>query len=345
MELFRESEAPKFLVGDYTVHGQFDSGSFGDIYLATSLYNGEDVAIKMERADAPHKQLAYEYRVYKAIRPALGLPQIYYFCERTEYRALVMELLGPSLDHLFELCSRQFTMKTVLMLADEMVQRLEQVHSRGFVHRDVKPRNILIGRNLSCKRLHLIDFGLSKKCWDPITSTHIPYREDRTLTGTARFTSINSHEGLEQSRRDDLISMGYMLIYFLRGKLPWQGIRASTKHQKYERIYEMKQSVSNEVLCQGLPSEFAMYLNYCYQLAFDAEPDYKMVRKMFRQLTIKLQCKMNQIYDWEMLSINYHRNQANPASGRRARSKARCHKDNASSGYPIIFNEKCNRWD
>uniref|UniRef100_A0A2K5SCR7 non-specific serine/threonine protein kinase n=1 Tax=Cebus imitator TaxID=2715852 RepID=A0A2K5SCR7_CEBIM len=204
---------------------------------------------------------------------------------------------GPSLEDLFNFCSRMFTMKTVLM-ADHMISRIEYVHTKKFIHRDIKPDNFLMGIGHHCNKLFLIDFGLAKKYRDNRTRQHKAYREDKNLTGTARYASINAHLGIEQSRRDDMESLGYVLMYFNRTSLPWQGLKAATKKQKYEKISEKKMSTPVEVLCKGFPAEFAMYLNYCRGLRFEEAPDYMYLRQLFRILFRTL----NHPYDYTFIA-------------------------------------------
>jgi casein kinase 1 alpha len=273
----------EFIVGGkYRLVRKIGSGSFGDIYLGINITNGEEVAVKLESVKARHPQLLYESKLYKILQGGVGIPHIRWYGQERDYNVLVMDLLGPSLEDLFNFCSRRFTMKTVLMLADQMIGRIEYVHNKNFIHRDIKPDNFLMGIGRHCNKLFLIDFGLAKKYRDNRTRQHIPYREDKNLTGTARYASINAHLGIEQSRRDDMESLGYVLMYFNRGSLPWQGLKAATKKQKYEKISEKKMSTPVEVLCKGFPAEFAMYLNYCRGLRFEEAPDYMYLRQLFR---------------------------------------------------------------
>ncbi|CAF3197428.1 unnamed protein product [Rotaria socialis] len=296
------SSKSEFLIGGkYRLVRKIGSGSFGDIYLGINITNGEEVAIKLESVKARHPQLLYESKLYKILQGGIGIPHIRYYAQEKDYNVLVMDLLGPSLEDLFNFCSRRFTMKTVLMLADQMIGRIEFVHNKNFIHRDIKPDNFLMGIGRHCNKVFLIDFGLAKKYRDNRTRQHIPYREDKNLTGTARYASINAHLGIEQSRRDDMESLGYVLMYFNRGSLPWQGLKAATKKQKYEKISEKKMSTPVEILCKGFPAEFAMYLNYCRGLRFEEAPDYMYLRQLFRILFRTLNHQYDYTFDWTML--------------------------------------------
>lgn len=280
--------------GRYRLGRKIGSGSFGDIYLGRNLQTEEEVAIKLESIKCRHPQLAYEYRLYRVLQSRTGIPSVRWFGKEGDYHVLVLDLLGPSLEDLFTFCNRQFTMKTVLMLADQLISRLEYIHSKSYIHRDIKPDNFLIGLGTRSENIvHIIDFGLAKKYRDPKTHQHIPYNEHKNLTGTARYASINTHLGIEQSRRDDLESLGFVLMYFNRGSLPWQGLRARTKREKYERIREKKMSTPIDLLTKGYPVEFAQYLRYCRQLRFDDKPDYDYLRRLFKELFYRSGYKMD----------------------------------------------------
>lgn len=178
------------------------------------------------------------------------------------------------------------------------ISRIEYIHAKSFIHRDIKPDNFLMGIGKRGNQVNVIDFGLAKKYRDPKTHLHIPYRENKNLTGTARYASINTHLGVEQSRRDDLESLGYVMMYFCRGSLPWQGLKAATKKQKYDRIMEKKMTTSTEFLTRGYPNEFAIYLNYTRSLRFDDKPDYSYLRKLFRDLFVREGFQYDYVFDW-----------------------------------------------
>ncbi|KAL1293215.1 hypothetical protein HN51_053867 [Arachis hypogaea] len=285
----------------FRIGRKIGSGSFGEIYLGTNIQTNEEVAIKLENVKTKHPQLLYESKLYKILQGGTGIPNVKWYGVEGEYNVLVMDLLGPSLEDLFNFCSRKLSLKTVLMLADQMINRVEFVHSKSFLHRDIKPDNFLMGLGRRANQVYIIDFGLAKKYRDTSTHQHIPYRENKNLTGTARYASMNTHLGIEQSRRDDLESLGYVLMYFLRGSLPWQGLKAGNKKQKYEKISEKKVSTSIESLCRGYPSEFASYFHYCRSLRFDDKPDYAYLKRLFRDLFIREGFQFDYVFDWTIL--------------------------------------------
>lgn len=281
----------------FKVGVKLGSGSFGEIHKGVDIVSGKEVAIKLERINSRHPQLIYESKLIKLLQGPVGIPEVFWQGTEGSFNVMVMELLGLSLEELFTKCNRKLSLKTTLILAQQMISRIEYVHSKNFVHRDIKPDNFLIGREQK-NVVYIIDFGLAKKYKDSRTNQHIPYREGKSLTGTARYASLNAHEGKELSRRDDLESIGYVLMYFLRGSLPWQGIATRNKEEKYRRIYEAKKATELEELCEGFPIEFKNYLIYCKGLGFEETPNYWYLKNMFKELATREGFKEDFVFDW-----------------------------------------------
>ncbi|KAF8223836.1 kinase-like protein [Tricholoma matsutake] len=300
-----QSATSNGIVGNhYRVGKKIGEGSFGVVFEGTKMLSNTPVAIKFEprKSDAP--QLRDEFRSYRTLNGTPGVPQVHHFGQEGLHNVLVIDLLGPNLEDLFDMCGRKFTIKTVCMAAKQMVTRVQAIHDKSLIYRDIKPDNFLIGvtGTKSANTIHVIDFGMAKHYRDPKTKMHIPYRERKSLSGTARYMSINTHLGREQSRRDDLESLGHVFMYFLRGGLPWQGLRAATNKQKYEKIGEKKQTTTINELCEGFPEEFSIYMNYVRKLGFEETPDYEFLRELFTKVLKTLNEPEDGIFDWMLLN-------------------------------------------
>jgi serine/threonine protein kinase len=199
------------------------------------------------------------------------------------------------------------------------ISRIEYIHSQYYIHRDIKPENLLVGLNHESHIINIIDFGLAKKYRDEATHFHIPYQTYRSLAGTARYVSLNAHSGIEQSRRDDLESLAYIFIYFLRGSLPWQHLDGSSRKQKFHAIMQRKLGIPIAELCFGLPDEFQTFLHYTRNLSFNAPPNYHYIRALFQNLFTMRGYDDDQVFDWSKSAINHTHsplpNSFNTASG------------------------------
>ena len=283
--------------GRYILKKRIGGGSFGEIYRGTDSQTNEDVAVKLEKVDCSHPQLLSEAKILKYLKTSKGISKVHWFGTEGLFNIMVIDLLGRSLEDCFVDCRRQFSLKTTVQLAAQMMTRIEHVHSRDYLHRDIKPDNFLTGPDDKPAVIYLIDFGLSKRYRDVKTKQHIPYKEGRTLTGTARYASVGSHMGIEQGRKDDIEAISYVLLYFLLGQLPWQGIHVPNKQEKYHRICDMKMNLNHSIL-KGHPGEFLQMLNYSKSLKFEDKPDYDYIQNLFKQVAQREQMEFDGVFDW-----------------------------------------------
>lgn len=280
--------------GRYQIEKKLGAGCFGEVWQGRDKQTNEKVAVKFEDSSGHALQLEHEQHVLKILaqpKKPQGFAELFWCGQEQRFMCLVMEMLGKSLeDRLQGLGSSQggqpkFNAQTAVLIAEQVLRRIEYLHSKGIVHRDIKPENFMFGIKSRIHHLYLIDFGLSKKYFD---QKHVQLRTQLSLTGTARYASINAHKGIEQSRRDDLEAIGHMLMYFLRGSLPWSGLDAKTQEEKYRKIREKKESTPLDELCAGHPPAFKDYLLRARSLEFKERPDYVALRKLFADVRAEI---------------------------------------------------------
>ena len=277
----------------YHCINKIGEGSFGNIYKAS--YNGKYYALKFEN-NKKYNLLEKEAVIMNYLKGP-NMPYIKYYGSTKDYNILVMQLLGKNLETFFEE-KKKFSLKTVCMLGYQFVSILEYLHNKHIIHRDIKPDNFVVGLNNLSQYVYLVDFGLAKKYRSSKTLRQIPFMNLERIIGTVRYNSINANEGFEQSRRDDLEAVGYVLIYFIKGELPWQGMPANNKEEKYKKILRKKYQITPDELCKGLPGEFAKYIDYTRNLQYSEQPDYEMLKNLFFSMLKKSNNTFDYIYDW-----------------------------------------------
>ena len=278
----------------YKTVKKLGEGSFGKVYKAE--YNGEYFALKFESHSRPKSLLEMEGTIMTHLQGP-NIPFIKSYGYSGDYNLLVMQLMDRSLEDIFRI-RKTFSIKTTAMIGFQLIGVLHFIHDKNIIHRDVKPDNCVMGSEELNENLYLIDFGLAKKYRSSRTLKQYPLTRKKRLTGTARYASIHALEGYEQSRRDDMESVGYIMAYFLRGGLPWQGMKLKSKENKYKNILEKKKEISSEELFKGFPNEFAEILEYTKNLDYLQEPEYQMLRNKLMDLCKRLNYSFDYIYDW-----------------------------------------------
>lgn len=291
------SEQSKKQIHDIIVASRFKlvkkvgKGSFGVTYESQDLLTNRPVAIKLERKreDHGHKRSSSvntrEIAILQQLSECERVPSLVWHGQYKQYRVMALQLEGMNLSDLYELCDKRFSLKTIIYILIECIYCIRDIHSKGIVHRDIKPQNFIISRDPNCNKVFVIDFGLSS--WFINSSgQHIEYNEECSPVGTARYASINNHRGVHQTRRDDLESIGYMIVFFMKQELPWQGLKEQGRVNKWRKIQEKKQQTSTYDLTNGLPSEFTYYLDYVKKLRYEQLPDYEKLINVFKKLYV-----------------------------------------------------------
>lgn len=317
----------------YKLLRKLGQGSFGSIYEAQSIYSNKLYAIKLEDMKSDQYILEDESLILSYLN-IQRIPKIKSFGYSGSFIVLVMELLGKSLDKIFnELPSKKMSIRCVCNIAYQLLNIFELMHNNNIIHRDIKPANIAIGKEEKSKFIYLLDFGLSKKYRNSKTKSHFTFIKNKKLIGNARYSSINALDGGTQSRRDDLESLGYLLLYLLLGRLPWQGYISHSKEDKYYKIRQIKKQTTPEQLCEGLPSQFEEYIKYTRNLEYEQEPNYNYLRSLFLSVLKIYNWEFDYYYDWDQVGLTKSEIRDKENNNKSNKSKL------SNSGHPQLYDK------
>ena len=324
LKIPNKTDLNKIIFGKYEIIKKIGQSSYSSVFLGKYINKKNYVAIKVQDKNAFVSELEKE-AYYQYLLRGFGIPKILSFGKNRKYNILVETLLGKTIYEYFTKNKNANTkMKDLCMVAIQIIDRIQYLHSKNIIHQDIKPENFLVG-NPDTSIIYIIDFGLSKKYRSSRTGKLFSFSKNNKFYGTMNFSSINAMKGYQMSRRDDMISIGYMLIYLINGKLPWS-ILEKGKLERFRKILSIKSNTTNEELCKYLPIEFYEYMNYVKSLKFEEKPNYIYLRKLFLSVLDKMNDKYDLKFSWiksknikkqnnnlsTMSSLNSYRRKSSP---------------------------------
>jgi serine/threonine protein kinase len=295
----------KLIFSKYLIRKKVGKGSFGTVYQGVNTATNEKIALKVEKREKNDPGTLENEALRLVYLQGEGIPKVYCYGNNLAHNLLVEELLGKSLEDIFNSYGKPFSLKTVCVLGIEMIKRIQFIHNKHYIHRDIKPDNFMIGRGVNEKKIYIIDFGLAKKYYSVSKAQHIKFCTGKHLIGTARYCGRNAHRGYEQGRRDDIESIGYVLMYFLLGVLPWQGLKVRKNEDQFEKIAQKKYATSFEELTYGQPEEFLQYFKFCDNLKFEDQPNYAYLIGLFQNVINKYCRECYYDFDWNKDSYTH----------------------------------------
>ena len=286
----------RLIFGKYSIKYLISKGSFGEVYLGTNIINGKNYAIKVEEINSGILYLKNECYILLNLKGP-GIPSVISFGVSDNYNILVENLLGKSIWDIWNEKKCKFILKDTCLFAIQAISLLEYVHSKNYLHRDIKPANFLVG-NPDNSQLYLIDFGNAKKFRSSKTGKHIMYMKSKLIKGALLFLSMNIFRGIETTRKDELESLGLVIIYLFLGSLPWSNEKFYSIKDGFIKIATIRNKISNEDICKGMPKEMNDYMNYVMSLNYEQCPNYEYLRKLFRNVLTKIGESNEALFSW-----------------------------------------------